>query len=39
MLALATKPRQCPLVRPCSKKERKNKRKMKAIKGLEKMHP
>jgi hypothetical protein len=38
--ALATKPRQCPLVRPCSKKERKsNKRKIKAIKGLEKMHP
>ena len=38
--ALATKPRQCPLVRPCSKKKEKaNKRKMKAIKGLEKMQP
>jgi hypothetical protein len=31
--ALATKPRQCPLVRPCSKKKR-NKRKIRQIKGL-----
>ena len=37
--ALVTKPRQCPLVRPWSKKERKAiDKKIKAIKGLEKMH-
>jgi hypothetical protein len=38
--ALVTTPRQCPLVRPWSKKERKEINKnIKAIKGLKKMHP